>query len=315
MTRQVYELASKESQVTSHLTSLTPIRPENRPDQWESAALQAFEQGGKEASAVVVDHGKRYLRLMKPLTTGENCLRCHAHQGYRLGDNRGGISVMLPMEPFESSLHQEITMLWVGHGSLWLLGILGIRVGTSSVKRHMDKRNQITEELEKANVQLQQQASTDILTGICNRLKCVEVMQAETARAKRYSTPLSLIMFDIDHFKAINDTWGHDMGDRVLIEVAALVASHVRASDLFARWGGEEFMIVCPGTSWVEGAKLAEKLRLLIAAHDFTVPDRLTCSFGVTTLLEADSGDSLCKRADVAMYLAKRGGRNRVEAA
>lgn len=313
MTRQIYDMAGQEHTISGHMTSLNPIRPENKPDTWEVEALRTFTQGDQEASDIISDSGKRYLRLMKPFVTEKSCLRCHALQGYREGDIRGGISVMLPMEPFENTVRQRKLSLWIGHGTLWFLGILGIFATTRSIRRHVDERNRIAEELQEVNIQLEHQATTDNLTGISNRQKCLEVMNYELRRVNRYEIALSLIMFDIDHFKLINDTFGHDAGDATLQTLTALVAANVRASDLFARWGGEEFLIICPDTTAEDSAKLAEKLRSLIAAQPFPTGEQVTCSFGISDFLPDDTQETLTKRTDKAMYRAKHAGRNRVE--
>jgi diguanylate cyclase (GGDEF)-like protein len=313
MTRQVYDMSSGKKEIAGHMTSLKPIRAENRPDAWEAKALLKFEQGDQEISDIVVDSGIRYLRLIKPFVTEKECLRCHKQQGYKIGDIRGGISVKLNLEPFERSMREQSLPLWIGHGSLWFLGVLGIWAGSVSVRRHLDERNRVADELHLANIMLEHKATTDNLTGISNRQKGSEVLNYELRRVSRYEVPLSLIMFDIDHFKMINDTYGHDTGDTTLVELGRLVAANVRASDLFARWGGEEFLIICTDTAMEDATTLAEKLRTLIAAHTFPVVHQVTCSFGVSCFRTDDIPETLVKRCDEAMYRAKHLGRDRVE--
>ncbi len=160
---------------------------------------------------------------------------------------------------------------------------------------------------------LQQQAAHDALTGLYNRQKFDALCAAEIARGKRYGTPLALIMYDIDHFKNINDTYGHLVGDRVLFESARVVTARMRESDTLARWGGEEFMILAPHTDLEKAMSLAEQVRGVIDDTTFPTVGRVTCSFGVTALSEHDTVDKLIYRADAAMYQAKRNGRNRVE--
>lgn len=159
----------------------------------------------------------------------------------------------------------------------------------------------------------EQQARIDYLTGIYNRLMFSELLNAEVQRGIRYKSDLSLIMFDIDHFKKINDTCGHDMGDQVLREIAGLVSNSIRIHDIFARWGGEEFMILAPKTVRDQAVHLSEKLRQLFAAHDFGNGFRVTASFGVTQLRSDDKTESFTARSDEALYSAKRNGRNRIE--
>lgn len=160
---------------------------------------------------------------------------------------------------------------------------------------------------------LERQALTDSLTGIHNREKFDETLALEVDRARRYGTPLSLIMFDIDHFKDVNDLHGHQVGDTVLISLTRIISAHIREHDIFARWGGEEFMILAPGIPAESAAQLAEKLRGLVEEADFPVAGHVTISLGVAQFQADDTPRSLAKQVDDALYRAKRGGRNRVE--
>jgi diguanylate cyclase (GGDEF)-like protein len=120
-------------------------------------------------------------------------------------------------------------------------------------------------------------------------------------------------MFDLDHFKEVNDTNGHNIGDHVLRAVAQLVSDSIRAHDILTRWGGEEFMVLIPKTNQNQAGILAEKLRRLIEAHDFGNGLHVTASFGVTQFRDSDHADTFTARSDSAMYLAKENGRNRIE--
>jgi diguanylate cyclase (GGDEF)-like protein len=156
-------------------------------------------------------------------------------------------------------------------------------------------------------------ATTDSLTGVANRSDFTRVLVAEMDRARRYGTPLSLIMYDLDHFKRVNDSFGHDTGDDVLRSVTDVVTTHIRVVDVAARWGGEEFMVLMPQSD-LEAARItAEKLRQAIEAHRFDKAGTVTVSFGVTTFVPQDDVNSLLKRVDDALYRAKDKGRNRVE--
>lgn len=159
----------------------------------------------------------------------------------------------------------------------------------------------------------ERQARIDYLTGIYNRLMFSELMEAELQRAKRYDSHLSLIMFDLDHFKLINDTHSHLVGDHVLKEIATVVGDNIRAHDVFARWGGEEFLVLAPKCDLEQAVVLAEKLRCLCAAYDFGNGLQVTASFGVTRLRPDDQADAFLARVDEALYVAKKNGRNRVE--
>lgn len=159
---------------------------------------------------------------------------------------------------------------------------------------------------------LQRVSRTDALTNLANRTWLNSVLPAEISRALRSKQALSVILLDIDHFKKINDQYGHLIGDQVLIKVAKLLQAAVRPYDTCARWGGEEFLILCPNTSLSVAHTIAERVRLSIAEHDFGAPGPVTISAGVSCLIEYDSEDKLLGRADSALYISKNQGRNRV---
>lgn len=180
----------------------------------------------------------------------------------------------------------------------------------SQVLQRMVKER--TQELEETNRQMQRLAITDVLTGLYNRMRTDEALDAEIERQKRYPSPLSLILMDIDHFKAVNDGHGHNKGDEILIEVAHLLSQRVRRTDCLGRWGGEEFLLVCPNTSLESARQLADELRRAVGYQDFGVGVDVTMSLGVAQYADGDSRESLLERADAAMYNAKQEGRNRV---
>ncbi len=171
------------------------------------------------------------------------------------------------------------------------------------------RTNELKEALRRENIL----ATTDSLTGIYNRMKFDTLLEEQIKIAKRYNEPLSVIFFDIDHFKKINDTYGHKVGDKVLIKLAKLIKNSIRSCDVFARWGGEEFIIYLPKTPLKESIEIAEKLKVIVSKHPFGEVEKITCSFGVSTLEEGDTQDSLLLRVDKALYNAKENGRNRVE--
>ena len=170
-------------------------------------------------------------------------------------------------------------------------------------------------ELEQERRQIEWQATHDQLTRIYNRLKFMQIFEEEHMRFKRYGSPYCLIMFDIDHFKRINDTYGHNCGDDVLKQIAKIVQANIRENDTFARWGGEEFMVLAPQTSLNQGMMLAEKLRAAIESHNFPEVQKVTSSFGVAEAKSLDTTTSLIARVDEVLYDSKKGGRNRVTCA
>jgi len=167
--------------------------------------------------------------------------------------------------------------------------------------------------LEAKNKELEELASIDSLTGIYNRNKLREIAAYELRKYKREKTPLSLIMLDIDYFKKINDTHGHNVGDYALKTISRIVLENVRESDAFARWGGEEFVVFTPKTNIQNAEILAEKLRRNIANYDFEEIGTITCSFGVAEIKDGFELENLVENADKALYMAKRSGRNRTE--
>ncbi|WP_020507047.1 diguanylate cyclase [Lamprocystis purpurea] len=160
--------------------------------------------------------------------------------------------------------------------------------------------------------ELRNLAVTDPLTGAMNRRYLMQMLESETRRAQRYSRPLALIMFDVDHFKAINDTHGHDRGDAVLVAVVEQVQQRLRRSDTLARWGGEEFMILLPETQFPQAMALAETLRR--GLHAVQGDGAVTASFGVTAYSPTETLDQWLKRVDDLVFQAKHAGRNRVAA-
>ena len=169
----------------------------------------------------------------------------------------------------------------------------------------------VTEQMEK-EAQLERLATTDILTGLVNRSQFDAVLKNELNRHDRYSRPLSLIMLDLDYFKDINDNYGHDVGDQVLVELAHLLKRNLRKADCCARWGGEEFMLLAPETSLEQAVILADKIRSTIKHTDFPIQGSVTASFGVVEVHSQESGKSVMKRVDDALYRAKEKGRDRV---
>jgi diguanylate cyclase (GGDEF)-like protein len=157
--------------------------------------------------------------------------------------------------------------------------------------------------------QMHRMASSDGLTGILNRRSFEESLAREVARATRSGRPLSLVMLDIDHFKRLNDTHGHQMGDQVLCAVARQLSDSMRVSDVVARYGGEEFAILLPDIGADDALPVADRLRRLLEHTD--APVAVTASLGVATLADGEASDALIAAADAALYESKRAGRNR----
>jgi len=151
---------------------------------------------------------------------------------------------------------------------------------------------------------LEKMAYTDPLTQIYNRQMFDQLYLKELENKNRYGDALSLVMLDIDHFKTINDTYGHDVGDKILITLTQLISKHLRTNDIFARWGGEEFLILMPRTDKETAYQKAQELRKVLDEHEKKIP-HFTASFGVTQILDSDKELSAFIRVDKALYEAK----------
>ncbi len=170
----------------------------------------------------------------------------------------------------------------------------------------------LIERHEKFTEEIRSLSEIDHLTQMYNRRKITELFETEYARYKRYKYPLSIILMDIDYFKKVNDVFGHNQGDVMLKEFAEILQTDARESDHVGRWGGEEFLIICPETDIHGAATLAEKLRKSINEYPFTKVGHKTASFGITTCTDECTFESMINRADKALYSAKSAGRNNV---
>jgi two-component system cell cycle response regulator len=203
-----------------------------------------------------------------------------------------------------------------------LLGILILVSSSSFSSNDIDKLSFFSQSLSLAfrNAitynQMQRLAALDALTGLYNRRFGILRIQEEFSRAIRASTPISLLMFDIDHFKNVNDTYGHLVGDKVLVSIAKIALASIREGDVLLRYGGEEFLCVLPGANKVDASIIAERIRIIVmdsAVENAEQDIKVTISIGVVTYPRNDISDSnqLIKLADDAMYVAKETGRNR----
>ncbi|MCD2449660.1 diguanylate cyclase [Methylicorpusculum oleiharenae] len=182
--------------------------------------------------------------------------------------------------------------------------------------RHQLKLQRLTRALKDANARLTLLAMTDPLTGAHNRRYFIDMLKNEMSRARRYQHPMSLMVIDIDRFKNINDSFGHDAGDQVIMEVVKTSAEVLRKNDVFSRFGGEEFTILMPETTLEEAAQIAARLCEKVAETQLATDHHqinFTVSGGVVQLEDGDlTPEAILKRADIALYQAKQQGRNRI---
>jgi diguanylate cyclase (GGDEF)-like protein len=166
--------------------------------------------------------------------------------------------------------------------------------------------------IQNTNEKLLKMATTDQLTGLCNRYKINEILSNEKNRNSRFGTHFSIILIDIDDFKMINDTYGHIVGDQVLVEFAKIISNGSRVTDIAGRWGGEEFIVILPQTGKTDAAVLAKHLKEKINSYSFSKVGRQSASFGVAECRSSEDIKDIIKKADNALYKAKKLGKNRV---
>jgi len=203
--------------------------------------------------------------------------------------------------------HVDYTLLYQVISVFALLALLGLW-------RHrvIQRANRLIEE---KNQQLETLAMTDMLTGVYNRHKIDTALSEQHELAQRYKTKFGVILMDIDHFKQVNDTYGHGIGDSTLRSFAKILISNTRSSDLVGRWGGEEFLIVVPQVDKVDLHQMAENIRHAIQVKQFDTVGEVTASIGFAVYRDGETVSELVSRADDAMYESKQGGRNLVTAA
>jgi diguanylate cyclase (GGDEF)-like protein len=181
-----------------------------------------------------------------------------------------------------------------------------------SQKKFKKNMNELLAEVEEKNALLKRLSVTDKLTGLNNRIKIDEVLNSNLHMFERYDNVFSVIIIDIDHFKKVNDTYGHQIGDEVLKHFAKILKSSARITDTVGRWGGEEFMIIASETDSYGATKFATIIKNTVAEHEFPKVGKVTASFGLTQISVGDSIEDVVSRADLALYNAKESGRNRV---
>lgn len=209
----------------------------------------------------------------------------------------------------------EKTLPRIDTGGVFL-GMVAAATDISDIKQAemllIQTNNELEQEVSRRTAQLEQLMLTDPLTGVGNRRYLMSRLEDEILRARRYMRPLSIMFFDIDYFKRINDTYGHAIGDMVLSCSAEALRSCLRECDQLGRYGGEEFVVLLPETSVEEAVGAAERMRAAIAGMQLAqIPETLTVSAGLAEWIPGESGDSLLQRSDRAMYQAKNAGRNR----
>jgi len=307
------------------------------------ADLEILETQHKQTEQALIESEERYKRLINAVTAYTYSVEIRDGHAISTRHSIGCLPITgYNPEDYESDSHLWYKMIYPDDMMMVEDSIKEILVGSevppiehriirrdgtviwirNTMVPHHDEKGLMTRydglieditERKLAEEELKILASTDKLTGAYNRTKFNEIIEREIERVKRYNQPLSIIIFDIDHFKKVNDKYGHSVGDYVLKTLADIVRENIRKIDYFVRWGGEEFMIISSETNLKEASALAERIREIIESYMFEDIRKVTVSLGVTEFKENDTVDSLIKRADDAMYEAKKKGRNRVE--
>lgn len=308
------------------LASANPRNPINAADALEKELLHRMNAGGlKEYEEVLHANGRQFLYLAVPIErSSQGCMKCHgdpkdapaelvALYGDKAGFHeqpdaiRALISIRVPLEGIlAESRHVANTL-----GIVTFLAMAAIYF---LIAFFITRINAQQMRIEQQNAELSRLSVTDALTSINNRLGLTRRLAEATSLAKRHIQSLAVIMLDLDHFKPINDQYGHLAGDEVLKQFAKIIHGNLRSSDIFGRWGGEEFMVVCPLLNLAEAQRLAEKLRQAIDQAAFPQGIHLTTSLGVTTYKPGEDDNRMVARVDQALYAAKEQGRNRVVA-
>lgn len=309
VTREISEMAETRGLFRFRITSLNPLNPANAADPFERDALQQFDRGAKEVAGFETRDNEVFYRYMAPLVTEKSCLVCHAQQGYWEGDIRGGISVTASATETAGKIAESRVYLTLAAGIIIALILVIIYlVARSFIK-----------DLRQAEGKLMEMATQDFLTGLLNRREMFRRANEEIQRSSRSQKAISVFLIDLDHFKKVNDIYGHSAGDMVLQSVATIMRQTVRTYDLCCRYGGEEFLVVLPETDLEPATAIAERLRQTIADNEISIAPattlRITASIGVATMADGEAIDQLISRADHAMYQGKQQGRNRVNAA
>jgi diguanylate cyclase (GGDEF)-like protein/PAS domain S-box-containing protein len=195
------------------------------------------------------------------------------------------------------------------------IGYIGTTRDITEKKEYELQLNKYIQELKMLNAELGKTATTDILTGAFNRRKFEDDINSIIYNIGRQDVLLSLILFDIDHFKTVNDNFGHKIGDFALQHIAKLISENIRTTDQLYRWGGDEFIIILPGSNWESTKIVAEKLRNIIQSEDFGMGKKITISAGFGEHISGENADQMVARLDKALYQAKVEGRNRIVSA
>lgn len=305
MLAQQLTSVNKAEGVSFRLTSPAALVPAHSPDAWEREQMQRAVGAGPAWRHKDGPEG-RELHWLQPLVARKSCLGCHASHGFKDGQVAGAVVVKMPLGRIEAQRRTDVAVVVLGAvlALALLIGLIHLVIGG------------MARELEDAEGRLRALAVTDVLTGLWNRRHMVERLEQEFLRARRVGSSLATLMIDVDHFKGVNDRYGHAVGDQVLKEIARRLQEGARGYDLVGRLGGEEFVVVLPEAGIAGAAQVAERVRQAVAGLPLecgSLSLHVTVSVGVAALRDSDDRvEAVLGRADAALYRAKAAGRNRV---
>lgn len=304
VTQELARLSHKSGIVHFTSTSFNPLNPLNKADDFELAGLEKLREGIKEHHEFVHIDNKLVFRYMTPLVTGKSCIECHSDGSFQAGRVDSALSFKIPAEQINQK--KQKNRIWMVVSGIAVIALVGLSIWFLS--------RRFIRQIEQADEILEKLAAEDVLTKLLNRRIGMEMLQSEVARCERKNLHLSLILLDIDHFKNINDTMGHQVGDEGLRALAKVMSCTLRDYDIAFRYGGEEFVIILPDEAMAGAIVVAERLRVLVADNNITTSDgqqlSYTVSLGVAQLQPGMDVKTLIAHADRALYQAKDQGRN-----
>lgn len=309
MLREVFQLESSLLGLSGRITSLKPINPANTPDAWERAALARLSEGEKEVGAIMAGDAGDFLRYLLPLRTEAECLQCHAHQGYEIGNLRGGLSVSVAIAPLREVRRPRLWLAYAGTGFFWLLGLGIILVGGRRLDLQARHRS-------RAEARVRFLDHHDGLTLLPNKSAFLAELEGEIARSCRDESGFALLLVDIDGFKKINQALGHGRGDSLLRQVGDELHRRVGERGLVGHFGAGAFPILLPRLAAAsEAGQLARELIEAFQAP-FMVDDQeifISCGCGITVYPDDGAeGAGLLQNAAGALQAAKIRGRGQI---
>ncbi len=315
--KDAYEIQKGEELFIRNIAN-NAANPENLPTPDEMTLLERFQHDRSQQLLTTASFNARsYYVLSQPIYVKPVCLMCHGKRedapefvrqhnkggfDYQVGDLRAVTAVYVDRDAFKSESVERYYKRAIASSITALLVIFLLFL---AVKKISKKEESLIRLLKDAS-------SKDALTSIANRRKLDQSIKKTHHLLQKEGKPYTLLLIDIDFFKVINDTYGHLVGDGVLVEMAGLFRANIRNHDILGRWGGEEFLVILPGAEEHAGASVAEKIRSIVDLHQFVQAGHVTISCGVYGVMERDSIDVAISRVDKALYLAKNSGRNRV---